>query len=120
MKEDRTTYTTALIRADDLSSGDIAQIGGEWVWVRDTFIDITDEIREEYAHLPDQLRNITAIVSKDGGMDDPVFVAVMYLHTPINHTRAHYAYSADEPEFRISALSMYDLVKIQVPVPKES
>lgn len=109
---ERTTYTTARIRAEALASGDVALIGGTWVWVRDCIHRLTDEIREEYAHLPDLIRDINS-------MDDPVFVAVVYLHTPISHSQVHYAYSAGEPGFRASALSVYDLVEIQVPVPKE-
>lgn len=111
----RPTYTTRRVRAADLRNDDVALIDGTWSWVSAMYDETSDSRvpAPEYADEPEVWEKIQAGISQ--GNDGPgcTYVVVRYLRTHISPYRTDLLHHTQEPEFKLTVLSMYDLVEIQ-------
>lgn len=114
MPKKRAAYTTELIRADDLTHGDVFRLDGTWFWVGGvwSWSDL-EAAADEFGADSSEYRDIAAIVNQVPENGDGVYVAVRYLHTAVSHTRMVSRYNADPPGFKIAAYSQYELIEIQ-------
>lgn len=123
---ERTIYTTAQVRADDIRHGDVIRVNGNWVFVYERYDWNTADatvIREEVSHLPngeDLVKQIIDVVNvtSEAVSYESTFVAVRYLSAAI--TGFGSCADPSDPRMCVTAYSMYDLVTVQVPERKAS